>query len=80
MFVLMVPVVPTGTLPDGHTGSHLKIVGPELQWWVPLAHSGSYWGGEWGPPEAMSTTRHSRLIASCDCATMLILVDSTLHS
>ena len=46
VFVLMVPVVPTGTLPDGHTGSHLKIVGPELQWWVPLAHSGSYWGGD----------------------------------
>ena len=30
MFVLMVPVVPTGTLLDGHTGSHLNIVGPTL--------------------------------------------------
>ena len=36
VFVLMVPVVPTGTLPDGHTGSNLKIVDSELQqWWVP---------------------------------------------
>ena len=30
VFVLMVPVVPTGTLLDGHTGSHLNIVGPTL--------------------------------------------------
>ena len=26
----MVPVVPTGTLLDGPTGSHLNIVGPTL--------------------------------------------------
>ena len=78
VFVLMVPVVPTGTLLDGHTGSHLNIVGPTLA--LDLHTVVTTTAG--GPPEAMSTTRHSRLIAPLPCPAlhpMFILVN-TPHS
>ena len=55
----MITVVPTGTPLAGHCCVPLEPGSRDGHQWVPLAHTGSYWG----PPEAMSTTLHSRLIA-----------------
>ena len=79
----MVPVVPTGTLLDGHTGSHLNIVGPTLaplDFWVRLTHSVVVATASADPLRLRAPHGIPGLLPPCAAPSTMFILVNTPHS